>query len=136
MINIKISKAHQKFSELLNKPKALTNLAKYLGPNWEDVLNFWIYVEGLSEQEKEEMRQRYRALDGNVRISAYFAVSVAAKEVVGWEFRDAAFYAAYDTAYDVAEWGVGGRATLELIAHHKLLEQNKTLTFLPLYVKP
>jgi hypothetical protein len=131
------SKTHERFSKRLNKPEALTNPEKYLGPNYQDVLNFWIYVEGLSEQEKEEMRQRYLALDFNVRVSAYFAAWVAATEVIGVEFRCEAFDAAYDTAYDVTGWRVVfGTATCELIAHHKLLEQEKTLTFLPLCVKP
>ena len=131
------SKIHKRFSELLNQPDALTNPAKYLGPNWEDVLNFWIYLDTLSDEKKEEMGDNYWALDFNVRVSAYFAAWVAATEVIGVEFRCEAFDAAYDTAYDVTGWRVVfGTATCELIAHHKLLEQNKTLTFLPLYVKP
>jgi hypothetical protein len=55
----------------------------------------------------------------------------AAEEVVGWKFR----YEAWVAAWDVTGESVFGWATLELIAHHKLLEQNKTLTFLPLTIK-
>jgi hypothetical protein len=116
------SKIHQKFSEHLNNPDVLKNPAKYLGPNWEDVLNFWIYVDTLSEQEKEEMRQRYQALNCNVRVSARIASRDAATEVVGEKFSDAA----WDAAYDVTGWFIFGDATLELIVHHKLIEQNKT----------
>jgi hypothetical protein len=121
------SKIHKLFSNYLKQPDALTNPEKYLGPNYQDVLNFWIYVEGLSKQEKKEMRQRYWDLDEDVRDCAFFAAMDAADGVVGWRFREAAWNAA---------WGVGGRATLELIGHHKLLEQNKTPTFLPLCAKP
>jgi hypothetical protein len=125
------SKIHQKFSKILKNPAALINPEKYLGPNWEDVLNFWIYIETLSDKEKEEMRQRYWTLDEEVRISAIIAACDAAEEVVGEDFR----YAALCIAYDVTGKGVFGFATYELIAHHKLIEQYKTPTFLPLCVK-
>jgi hypothetical protein len=123
------SKTHKRFSERLNQPDALTDPENYLGPNWEDVLNFWIYVDGLSNLEKREIVERYYSLDYNERDSASIA---AAKEVIGVEFRCEAF----DAAWDITGWGAFGFATCELIAHHKLLEQNKTLTFLPLCVKP
>jgi hypothetical protein len=126
------SKTHQKFSELLNKPEALTNPGKYFGPNWEDVLNFWIYLDTLSAEEREEMWRRYCALDYTVRKSARIASRDAAEEVVGENFR----YEAWWAAYDVTGSENFGYATWELIGHHKLLEQNKTPTFLPLCVKP
>jgi hypothetical protein len=109
------SKIHQAFSERLKQPEALTNPGKYLGPNWEDVLNFWIYVETLSEQEKQEMRQRYWALDDYVQNSAVFAACDAAEEVVGEKFRRAASRA----VYVVTGESVFGWATLELIGRHK-----------------
>jgi hypothetical protein len=127
------SKIHQAFSERLNNPDVLTNPEKYLGPNYQDVLNFWIYLDTLSDEEKGEISQRYCALDDNVRDTAFVAARDAAEEVVGNEFR----YAAWCAAYDVTGWGlVFGNATVELIAHHKLIEQNQTPTFLPLCVKP
>jgi hypothetical protein len=126
------SKIHQRFSEVLNKPDVLTDPEKYLGLNYQDVLNFWIYVDTLSVEEMEEMAQSYWALDEEVRVSAIDAAWDAANEVVGENFRNAAWRA----AYDVTEKGVYGVATKELIGHHKLLEQNKIPTFLPLCVKP
>jgi hypothetical protein len=116
------SKTHKRFSKRLNKPEALTNPEKYLGPNYQDVLNFWIYVETLSEQEKQEMLQRYLALDDNVHYSAWYAAWDAAIEVVGEDFR----FAAWLAAVTVTRWRVFGDATEELIAHHKLLGQGKT----------
>jgi hypothetical protein len=124
------SKIHQTFSERLNQPDALTNPEKYLGPNYQDVLNFWIYLETLSNKEKEEMAQSYWALDEEVRIFAENASFCAAKEVVGEKFRRAASRAAYSVT---GRW-VFGDATCELIAHHKLLEQNKSLIIVPLTV--
>jgi selenophosphate synthase len=126
------SKTHKRFSERLNNLDVLTNPEKYLGPNWKDVLNFWIYVETLSDEEKNEMWQRYWDLNYNVRESARIASRDAPDGVVGREFINAA----WEAAYDVTGKGVFGVATEELIAHHKLLEQNKTPTFLPLCVKP
>jgi hypothetical protein len=116
------SKTHKRFSERLNNPDALKNPANYLGPNWEDVLNFWIYLDTLSDQEKEAIADRYYALDYNARYWASIDALNAAEEVVGEDFRHAAWWA----AYDVTEWTIFGVATCELISHHKLIEQNKT----------
>jgi hypothetical protein len=126
------SKIHQAFFNYLEQPDALTNPANYLGPNWEDVLNFWIYLDTLSDQEKEEMDQRYWALDFNVRESARKASRDVAEEVVGEDFR----YAAFCAARGATGWWVFGFATYELIAHHKLLEQNKTPLALQYCIKP
>jgi hypothetical protein len=116
------SKIHQNFSQRLNQPDALTDPEKYLGPNWKDVLNFWIYLDSLSDQEKEELWQRYWVLDFKVREFAIIASRDAAEEVVGLRFRIAAWYAADVVTGRV----VFGYATYELIAHHKILEQYKT----------
>jgi hypothetical protein len=126
------SKTHKRFSERLEQPDALKNPEKYLGPNWEDVLNFWIYLDTLSDEEKEEMGQRYWTLNYNVRDCAMNAAMDAAKEVVGVKFRTDAWFAACDVTGRV----VFGDATWELIAHHKLLEQNKTPLALQCCIKP
>jgi hypothetical protein len=126
------SKTHERFSERLKQPDVLTNPEKYLGPNWEDVLNFWIYVDTLSKQEREELGQRYWDLNYNVRLSARIAARDAAEEVVGEDFRIDACLA----TVHVTGWWVFGCATWELIGHHKLLEQYKTPLALPLCVKP
>jgi hypothetical protein len=126
------SKIHQDFSKRLNTSDVLINPEKYLGPNWEDVLNFWIYHDTLSNKEEEEMDDLYWALDFNMRVSAWCAAKNAAEDVIGWEFRSAAWRAAYEVTGKV----VFGNATEELIGHHKLLEQGKTPTSLPLCVKP
>ena len=128
---MKISKIHQEFSERLKEPRALTNPEDFLGPNWKDVINFWLYVDGLSYDEKLEMNKCYWALDYHVRYSAFNASWVAADKFVGWKVRTAAWSA----AYDVTTFVVFGYATYELIASHKLLEQGKTLTALPLCLK-
>ncbi len=127
------SKIHQAYSEHLNQPDVLTHPAKYLGPNYQDVLNFWIYLDTLSYEENKKMEDRYRALNCDVQISAFYSAWNLADEVVGWEFRYAAWYAAYSVTGGRA---VFGNATLELIGSHKLLEQNKTPLALQYSIKP
>jgi hypothetical protein len=112
------SKIHKRFSERLKNPDVLKNPEKYLGPNYQDILNFWIYLDNLSEQEREEIGQRYWALDSKVRDTAMNAAWDAADEVVGEKFKSAAWLA----AYDVTEWRVFGNATEELIGY----QTNKT----------
>ncbi len=117
------SKTYQAFSNYLEQPEALTDPEKYLGLNYQDVLNFWIYLDSLSDEEKKEMEDRFLALDDEEGDAAMNAAMNAAYEVVNVEFSNEAWYA----AYDVTRWGlVFGYATWELIAHHKLLEQGKT----------
>jgi hypothetical protein len=102
------SKTHQRFADRLNNQRALEHPEDYLGPNWKDVLNFWWYLEGLSEDQCKIVRQRYWDLDDQVRNAVW---SVA--------------YAAYDSSARNA----AGVATLDLIGSHHLLEQQKPLIF-------
>jgi hypothetical protein len=128
---MKISKIHRMLSYRLEERKALTNPEDFLGPNWEDVINFWLYVDGLSEDERKKMTDRYWGLDGVMRESSSDSAEAAAEEIVGEEVE----YAAWIVAFDVTG-SVFAYATSELIASHKLLEQGKSLVFLPLCLKP
>jgi hypothetical protein len=110
------SKIHQAFSERLEQPDVLTNPANYLGPNWEDVLNFWIYLDTLSDQEKKKMNDLYWDLNDDARESAIIASRDAADDVVGEDFRYAAWFAACDVT---GGWVVFGFATYELIGDVK-----------------
>jgi hypothetical protein len=94
-------------------PEVLTNPESILGPNHPKVLEFWIYIDGLSEDKQNEMEKLYLALDSKVLNSALIAASNAAEEVVGEEFSDAA----WDAAIIVTGWGVFGDATYELIGN-------------------
>jgi hypothetical protein len=112
-----ISLAHSILLRLINDKckgspqEVLSNPAKYLGPNLEQVLELWKYIDTLSEQEREELNDCYLALDNIVRVSAIIAAIDAADEVVGEDFR----YAARRSAYDVTGKVVFGVATVELI---------------------
>jgi hypothetical protein len=127
---MKISKIHQTFSDLLEDPKVLTNPEDFLGPNWEDVINFWFYIDTLTKDEREKMGVCYWHLDHATLDSAYNASRCAATEVVERVVANKAWGA----IYDVSDWYIFGYVTYELIAQHKLLEQDKPLTFLPLLI--
>jgi hypothetical protein len=127
---MKISKIHQEFSDILKEPRALKHPEDFLGPNWEDVINFWLYVDTLSESEISKIGDRYLALDYHVREASRRAARDSAGEVVGWKVKNAAWCASYDVTRLVFAY-----ATNELIAYHKLLEQNKTPLALPFCLK-
>jgi hypothetical protein len=133
---MKISKTHQRFSYRLKEPRALTNPEDFLGPNWEDVINFWFYIDTLSEEEKRNINKSYGSLDHIVRSPSYVAAHDAAKEVVGKRVKIVSYNCASKQFDEILlYWPVIGYATWELIGSHKLLEQGKPLTFLPLCIK-
>jgi hypothetical protein len=116
---MKISQTHKRFSDHLREPKVLTNPEDFLGPNWRDVINFWLYIDGLGEKERIKMNDNYRFLNYDLIESSDCAAMFAAMEVVGREVRNAAWFETHLYVFR--------SVTMELIAHHKLLEQNRTL---------
>ena len=54
-----ISKTHKRFSKRLNNPRVLTNPEEFLGPNYEEVLNFWLILDELSEEQLRVIKKRY-----------------------------------------------------------------------------
>jgi hypothetical protein len=122
---MKISKIHQMFSDYLEEPRVLTNPEDFLGPNWKDVINFWFYIDGLTKEEREKIRNRYLAIDYHVREAASDASRSADYDVVGMIVGRAA----WDSSWVITGF-VFGHATREIIASHKLLEQDKTLVAL------
>ena len=104
------SKAHQNFANYLIKPEALTNPQDFLGPNYETVLNFWKWIDSLSEEQWKVVTDRYRNLDDAARSAARSAAWDAAGSAAwdaardaAWDVaRDAAWYAARDAARDAA----------------------------------
>jgi hypothetical protein len=134
------SKTHQRFSNRLNKPEALINPQDFLGPNYETVLNFWKWIDSLSEEQWKVVADRYRNLDP----VAGYAAGAAARDAAGVAARDAAWNAAESAAWNAAKSAAGaaagdaagaaaGYATYELIGMHKLLEEGKKLIFVPMF---
>jgi hypothetical protein len=56
------SKSHQKFAECL-PVRALAEPQEFLGPNYEAVLNFWWFLDTITEEQEEVVRDRYDALN-------------------------------------------------------------------------
>ena len=124
------SKAHQNFSNGLQNPEALTNPQDFLGPNYETVINFWWFMDGLTENQWNEVARRYDALDYAARNAAMSAAMSAARIAAGYAAWNAAWDAARNAARDAARnaarnaaWNAArnaarnaaGNATYELI---------------------
>jgi hypothetical protein len=122
------SKAHQRFSTELQNPEALTNPQDFLGPNYETVLNFWWTMDSLTETQWKEVVRRYDALDLAAYDAALSAAWSAAWDAAGYAAGSAARYAACYAAGSAA-----GSATYELMGMHTLLNDGKTLLFVPLF---
>jgi hypothetical protein len=109
-----ISKIHKLFSERLNDPKVLTNPEEILGPNFEAVLNFWLFLDDLSEEQWRVVEERYDNFYDENRsewIKATDLTWEASEEVVGVDYAEHASWAAYDITNSYAAFWV----TLELI---------------------
>ena len=123
-----ISKIHQKFAYYLGNPDAIVHPENYLGPNWETVINFWKWLDKLPKEQLDVARDRYTEAYHSSREEWRLAGGTAwnaSKDVVGEEISNAAWKA---TPYFVV-----GDATNELIAMHDILNQGKTLYFIPMF---
>ncbi len=130
-----ISKIHKHFSELLKNPGVLTNPEEFLGPNFEAVLNFWLILDDLSEEQWRVVKKRYEVFCNENYLEWYEAVNLAidaSKEVVGGDYAYHPSWAAY---YATNSWAARW-ATRELIGMHKILEdQQNPLTFFPMFLE-
>ena len=129
-----ISKSHKRFSERLNNPRVLSNPEEFLGPNYEAVLNFWMILDGLFEEQWETVRGRYRDFYHKQRSEWGKVTEEAIKasdETIGEKFAIHASYAPHDVYYgfSVAYW-----ATLELIGIYKILKQGNSLIFINFFL--
>jgi hypothetical protein len=124
---MKISKAHQKFSKILGSQNVLNNPKNYLGPNWKEVINFWLYLDTLTEDQLRVVETRYNALSFREWNAAKEKVWNAAKSNTSIVGR-AAFYSVYNAEY------AARYATFELIVINKLLEQGYKPVFFPMFL--
>jgi hypothetical protein len=130
-----ISKIHKHFSELLKNPRVLEFPEEFLGENFEAVLNFWLILDDLSEEQINAVKKRHWAFFNENCSEWDKATNLAIDasiEVVGWEYSYEASYAAYDVTKSwAADW-----ATRELIAMHKILEvHQQPLTFFDMFLE-
>ena len=127
-----ISKIHQCFSEFLINSRVLSNPEEFLGPNYEAVLDFWLILDDLTKDQLMTIESRYdyfyiyqrsewcKARDEAIKASNETIVEMLAVYVVF-------------AAHVVYGWNAY-RATQELIGMHLILEQNKPLTFFPMFL--
>jgi hypothetical protein len=129
---MKISKTHRNFAIRLNSQEVLTHPENYLGLNWEAVIDFWLYLDTLSKEQFEIVRDRYWDLSYEERSIAKDKAWEAAADAT--DFADDASYSAFDSVFcakPAAEY-----ATKELIGLDKLLEQGHQPVFFPMFLNP
>jgi hypothetical protein len=130
-----ISKTHKLFSEYLRNPRVLENPEEFLGPNFEAVLNFWLILDELSEEQLRVVKKRYEVFfDKNFsewRKATNLAIA-ASEEVVGLGYAYEACWVAWvATNSSAAYW-----TTRELIGMHKILEDHQQpLIFFPMFLE-
>jgi hypothetical protein len=129
---MKISETHQRYADNLDNQRALSNPEEFLGPNWKDVLNFWLYFDTLSPVQFGTSEEIFLNLDFAVRRSAPRLAQDAAYPVACFSNIRGAFAAAAGASEgSLLSYWVRGWATYELIGSHKILEQGNPLTFVP-----
>lgn len=113
---MKISTAHQKFAERLQKPDALENPQDYLGPNYLVVLNFWLYLDTLSEEQMKKCTKIYKSMK---------LINLPEATIEG-------SYDAWSSTHTFL--GIAAAdATYELINLESLLQNGYTVKYIPLF---
>lgn len=107
------SKRHRDISDKLNNPEILTNPEKYFGPNYKTLLNFWIYWDGLTNAVKNKFYSLLMGIDYNSFCIAVRDVKFSTRQVLNIE-------------YNFKYW------EYETIGMHNILEEGKSLTFIPM----
>jgi hypothetical protein len=103
---------------------------KCLGPNWEAVINFWLYIDTLSKEQLKVVKKLYLNLSAEEDNIAYSKARISAADTTN--FYSIAVNAAYNGASganDPAAW-----VTLELIGLDKLLVEGYKPLFFPLFL--
>jgi hypothetical protein len=93
-------------------------------------LNFWFYLDTLSEEDFRLNYVRYWALDADSRVSAINNAWEAAEATICKYYAYEAWRA--DSTYQLGTVYASGHATSELIGSHNL----EAFTFLPLFLNP
>ncbi len=119
---MKISKAHQKLSKLLNNPRVLEHPEEFLGPNWKAVLNFWLFLDTLISEQWEIIENRYQELNLVHRDRAYAIVCDRSESITQYNVP-----AAFSTINQSSP--IRG-AAYEFICSHEL----NSMFFLPLFL--
>lgn len=104
-----ISQVHHRFVELLKFNEALTNPQEFLGPNTDQLLDFWLRLDGLSFNQWEIIAGRYRNFCDKQYSEWRKAVDEAhdaSNQAIGEEFA----YEAAEAAWNIYSWSVASYA--------------------------
>jgi hypothetical protein len=126
---------HQNFSYRMNAPEALERPEYFLGSNYATILNFWWYLEGLTETQVEIIDRRYRERERVlVKLSPTTRANYASAAAVSHHYiKDAAWNASFGGNFGYSRTHVAGWATYELMGMHLLLQQGDQLVFVPMF---
>jgi hypothetical protein len=104
---------HKQISEQLNDPRVLTIPEKYFGPNYKPLLNFWIYWDSLSSIQRCDYQDLIKNLGDSIWPKAYYEARRSSEKVM-------------NCAVSLHCW------ELEIVGMNKIIEEGKSLTFIPL----
>jgi hypothetical protein len=133
---MKISKAHKEFAYRLQRHFRIPNKSGinypelYLGPNWESVINFWLYLDILNVDQLMVVGNRYGDLSDEEQDIAYNKAWNAAKATTEY-FLSASNSAYYSVSYVNS---AAANATSELLGLEKLLKQGNTPKIFPYFL--
>jgi hypothetical protein len=65
------SKIHQNFANRLQNPEVLTSPQNFLGPNFQAVLDFWMRLDDITEDEWKELACLYGDMMIHAREATY-----------------------------------------------------------------
>jgi hypothetical protein len=116
------SKIHQTLRENYLTEEINDYPEQYLGPNYETVLNYWLYLESLPEITKINYIE-------NSATKPYGFNSFIVKEATLLTPYQAQAWYATQISLNSGEWY--GWATVELICMHRILDEGESLFYLP-----
>jgi hypothetical protein len=128
---MKISKTHKNFARRLKNQEVLTHPEKYLGPNWEAVINFWLYLDTLNKKQLKVVNKRYWDLSQEERDISWDKVFKVIRVTTNYAFH--ARSSACGSVFCASS--AAANATDELIGLEKLLDQGYQLQSFPLFLQ-
>jgi hypothetical protein len=123
-----ISKTHKRFADLLENLDVLDHPENFLGPNWEAVINFWLYLDTISKKQSIVVLKRWRALSAEERCIYYSRAGGPARVTIKHSW-NAVYSVYYDYVHLAAKY-----ASLEIIGLDKLLAQGHQPVFFPMFL--
>ena len=119
-IHLELSKT---YSYILFDPET------YLGCNYQTILNFWWFVDGLNSEQAQVLGEFYDNTDYNTRLERYEQLDSLDNEysIVIWDFVSDICASEYSKFDYLMAW-----ITVELMFMHELLDEGLSLLFVPM----